>query len=364
MNTSAANIKLLSSIIKNDRESAAKYLKADDFNPDTFYGFTDTNLLSGALFTAVSGPKLLDIFPRIMIDRFKSAYLDQWKSNERLIKEMDRISALCTTAGIEVIFLKGPLLAWRFYGDTGSRNIGDIDILVRAGSVMDVEKLLIKSGFALKSRVILNRGISAYFAHHFEYQKNNIYLEVHWFLQKHFSYKIDYAKIWESRKTVINNGKTYRVLSDEYELTLQLLSLFSDIQSGTAKLRTFLDIFKILESITDNTDWKVFFANRKNERILSISVNMLDLALNLMECTEYFPKLSAQIAESRRLIKHINKEQMGRLFQPSRLAVRNKLWAWGIYECSPLGSFCWWAISLPFRLAVYNKLSLHKFLGR
>ena len=355
------NIKLLSSIIKNDRGSISDRLRPGACDPREFAEFAGNNLLSGALFQSISASGLGGLFPGALIDGFKSAYLDQWKQNELLIKGMEDVSALFAAAGIDVIFLKGPLLAQRFYGDIASRAVGDIDILVKTGSVGEAGKLLVGNGFTLRSGTVLGKALSAYFAHHFEYKKDDIYLEVHWLLHRHISYKPDQEYIWAQRKAVDLNGRTYYVLSDEYELTLQLLSLLSDIQLGIARCRTFLDIFRILESIAGETDWELFFENRNRERILSVSVNMLDLVLKALGCAGSFPGLSAQISKNGRLVKAMSEEDMGRLLQPSRFALQNKLWAWSLYECGPARSFCWWAISLPFRIAVYRKLSSSKF---
>lgn len=357
-------MKLLSAILNRDRAALEHCLAAGPFDSGRFADFSDSQSLSGALFPILSGPELSGLFPRSLIDRLKSVYLTQWEENERFLKEMARLSGLFAEAGIGSIFLKGPLLARRFYGDTAARAIADIDILVRPEDIGAAEKLLTAAGFSLVSGFFLGRGLSSYFAHHFEYRKDALCLELHWLLQRHPSFRFDTEALWGRARTFDCDGKSFRVLSDEDELLLQLLSLANDIQLGTARVRTPVDIVMILGTMTDTADWERFFAHRKSEGTLSISATMLSLALEISGLSGRFPKLSGELAKHSRLIRLPEGRAATALFEPSRSAIRNKLWAWGMYTCGFSGALCWWAVSLPFRMAVYRKPALNAAAGR
>jgi hypothetical protein len=42
------------------------------------------------------------------------------------------------------------------------------------------------------------------------------------------------------------------------------------------------------------------------------------------------------------------------LLEASPGALRNKVWAAGLYDCSWIRVLMWWLVSLPFRVAVYH----------
>ncbi|HUR41124.1 MAG TPA: nucleotidyltransferase family protein [Verrucomicrobiae bacterium] len=65
----------------------------------------------------------------------------------QLTAETARLGKVFDTANIEVIALKGPLLAKQYYGDLALRHVGDIDLLVARDSIDAADVLLQKSGY-------------------------------------------------------------------------------------------------------------------------------------------------------------------------------------------------------------------------
>jgi hypothetical protein len=252
-----------------------------------------------------------------------------------------------------VLFLKGPLLAQRFYGGLEGRAAADLDLFVRSRELSRVEALLLEAGYAPAFRVLLNRRLSRYFAHHFEYRRLGLPLDVHWEFQRHFTFAIDYGRVWRSASRVELRGREYEVVSDEYELVLQILGVLTDLQVGKLALRSLVDIHRILRCLDPLTDWPEFLARRQRERILRPSVYILALVVDLLRCGAEFPALRAALEPS---LRHLPSTDLGvRAALESRpLSAGQKLLALRMYESPVAATLSWWLLSLPFRLAVYG----------
>ncbi|MGN6734497.1 MAG: hypothetical protein ACTHMB_21405, partial [Candidatus Binatia bacterium] len=142
--------------------------------------------------------------------------------------------------------------------------------------------------------------------------------------------------------------------SDEYEVVFSLISIFKNLERGVARLKAFVDLYFILASVGRSINWEQFLANRKRERILEISLNVLSLFLKVFECADKFPELATVVDRDRNLLKKISAEEIECLISASPGALKNRLWATDLYDCSRTHVFLWWVVSLPFRLAVHE----------
>lgn len=349
------NLKLLCFFLKKDYTGIESYLQKGDCDVKSFNDFSNKHGLSGYLYSILSHSRLKNLFPNELIENFKFFYIGQWVNNVRLIREVERLGDLFRESRQEVIFLKGLFLAQRFYGSIYRRAISDIDILVREQKdIDDVQQLLTKHGFKRTSKVPLNKKLVPFFTHHFGYWKPNISVELHWLLQSHFTFRIDYKKIWKSKQKFIFKNKPYYVLCNEYELVAQILSIFTDIQIGKIVLKPFVDIYIILKGISKDLNWEEFFAYRQNEGLFLISLNALDMVLDILDCYDDFEELTVYIEKNRKHLKYQDLRKKLKLLNTSRFGLKNKLWAFGLYQTSLFNSFCWWAVSLPVRLMVYR----------
>lgn len=64
-----------------------------------------------------------------------------------LARELLHVSALLEDAGVPMVSLKGPTLAFSAYGSVALRQFGDLDILVPRAQVLHARRVLIESGF-------------------------------------------------------------------------------------------------------------------------------------------------------------------------------------------------------------------------
>lgn len=353
------HLKLLRLVIKDNLDKIEDLLKKEDLDFNVFKNFVSVNLLAGNIYPVLINPQIKNYFPDTLIEHLKFSYMLQWTSNEKLIAGMGRLAELFQNTGKDVIFLKGPLLALRFFGNIDRRTIADIDILAKNEDLNDIDRLLEAFYYRHMTNTLLNNRITRKFVHHFEYRKQDTVLELHWVFSRHFSFHLDHNKIWQQKKKVIVNDKSFFVLSDEYELVFQIVSALRDIESGNISVRSFQDIYVILKAINRNTDWRQFFDDRKKEGLFSISLNILDLVLSILECYEEFIALSCYMENKTAYIRYKSMDDKLKLIKHSRFALKNKIWTFALYDTHICKAFCWWAVSLPFRLIIHKEKSLN-----
>ena len=232
--------------------------------------------------------------------------------------------------------------------------MSDLDLLVRGGrDLRRVERLLLEDGYARRSGLLGGRRHSMRFTHHFEYRKGDVSVEVHWVLQRHFTLAIDEDQVWRSATRVGFRGDIYRAASDEYELVLQILGVFTDLQVGRLGLKPFVDMYRLLKLLADDLDWEAFFRRRARERLASIAAYVLALLLDVMDCGDEHPaRCLRETLERRRVPRSAG---LRYVLNGRRLDARQKLAALRLYETSLPRALGWWALSLPFRLAVYRE---------
>jgi len=284
----------------------------------------------------------------------RACALSERRTNERLLRMLRDLADIFDRGDARVLFIKGPLLAHRFYGSTDARGISDLDVLLRDPRDLDrVEALLLRNGFHPAFRVPGSRRLARIFAHHFEYRRDSLPLDVHWALQQHITFNIDYARIAATAVATGIDGRVYPTPSAEYELVLQILGVLTDLQVGKLTLRSLVDIHRIIGTVGNSLDWEDFFAWRERERILRPAVWVIALALEVLDCGEEFATLRALLAPRLRALPPPALARRA-VLESRPLDPSQKLLALRIYETPLAASLAWWAVSLPFRLAVYG----------
>jgi hypothetical protein len=291
--------------------------------------------------------------PRLLAG-IKAASMLERDTGEKLQAMLRELADLFDRCGVGVLFIKGPLFAQRFYGSVEPRAVADLDILVRSPrDVEAVEAALLGAGFDPAFHVPASRRLSRYFAHHFEYRRDSLPLDVHWALQSHFTFAIDYDRIWATSLDVEFAGRTYRSTSDEYELVLQIIGVVTDVEVGKLALRSLVDIVQVLTRLEGRIDWSAFFAQRRRERILRPSIYILRLALDVLDCHGRFPHLDRTLKSMHPALPPTSRA-FDAVLRSRPMDFRQKLLALRIYEAPLLASLAWWLVSLPFRVLAFG----------
>lgn len=350
----SAELALLRLIVREDRAALRLALSDPSIDLTGFLRFAHRHQLGPYFCWSLKQLGLThDLSPRILV-AMKAASLVERMTSESLALQLRALGELFERGGAKVLFMKGPLFAQRFYGSLEARAVFDLDILIRSPEELElVEALLLETGFEPAFHVPLSRRLSRYFVHHFEYRRNALPLDVHWALQSHFTFAIDYPRLWATTSRVELAGRTYESTSHEYELVLQILGVLTDLQVGKLALRSLVDIYRVLRSVEGTLDWGEFFSWRKRERIHRPSVYALGLALAVFDCHDDFPTLWTALEPMLRPLPP-TRPAFHAVLASSPLDLRQKLLALRIYETPLAASLSWWLVSLPFRLAVHG----------
>ena len=116
-----------------------------------------------------------------------------------------------------------------------------------------------------RSRVLGSEALTAFFVHGFDFVAAGVNLDLHWSLSRHPSFRVDEARIWECKGEFLLNDRSYGVLSDEDEVTLEVLALLRDIARGRPKIKNVADLIQVVATIDPTMAWDALFASgRRN----------------------------------------------------------------------------------------------------
>lgn len=351
--TTSGDLALLRATVREDADAIRRALTDPSADVAGFLRFAHRNRLGDFVYWSLRRLGLTgELAPEYLAAAKANALLERMRQEE-LLAELARLGEIFRVSGVRVLYLKGPLLAQRFYGGLEGRAAADLDLFIRGRDLGRVERRLLEAGYLPAFRVLLSRRLSRYFTHHFEYRRKGLPLDVHWQFQRHFTFAIDYGRVWAGASRTEVRGREYEVVSAEYELVLQILGMLTDLQVGKLALRSLVDIQRILRTMDPVTDWGEFLAQRERERILRPTAYILALVLELLHCEDQFPILRDGLAPT---LRGLPSTDLGvRAALESRpLSAGQKLLALRIYESPVAASLSWWLLSLPFRLAVYG----------
>ena len=348
------NLALLSLLLKGNHDLAAELLRDGSVRPDDFIRFVEQHWLQLLVFPLLNGSPARKWLPPKWLVELKTHSLQRWVTQEGLVRELIGLSTLLKAGGHEFILLKGAYLAERFFGGVDRRPFSDLDILIRRENLAAVERLLCANGFVANSSTLLSRRLTTYFTYSFDFVKPNVMVDLHWRFSAQLTHRLDYQAIWRQKQVFTLRRHRFWVLPDEYEIVFNLISIFKDLEMGIARLRSFVDLYFILSRVSDQLDWEAFFEHRQREKVLRISVSILDLFCKLFDCRDEFPKMATMVAREQQRIKIVPVKHHRALMEAVPGAARNKIWASDLYECSRFTLFLWWVVGLPFRIAVYH----------
>jgi len=367
------NITLLAFLLKGNHEAARDHLNRRELDFDSFNDFIAKHQIRPYLYSVLANSPARESFPPGLIDDLKAFYIRQKVRNELMVAELVQLSKQFSRAGQEFILLKGPHLAERFYGSLDRRAFWDIDILVRKRDFANAARLLQQCGFKRTSRVLIHERLATHFTHAFDFAKPCLAVDLHSALATRPSYAINYEQIWEQKEKLLLNGESFSVLSNEHTLLFTIISIFRDIEVSKIRLRSFLDLYMIVNAIQGHFDWDDFLEPRKRENLFRIALNILSLFLRLFACHDEFPDLAKALSRRESFLASTDEKTLGRLITHSHVGMTHRMWAARLYQGSRVRFLLWWMISMPFRRAAYRsgKLSrlkksfnrLNRYLG-
>jgi len=349
------HLKFLQRIVAGNRVSIENCFADSAFSDDEFVRFMQRQKLAGFLFGSLERTGMADHLAPYNRELLAGIYCQQREKFDRLVGELCRLLNSFGDPEPEILWIKGPIFAQRFYGDSGLRRIADLDVVVKGDlEISEIDGFLRKVGYQRTSNLPLGGYLARKVIHSLEYRNGRTKLDVHWTFRTHCSYRIDYERVWQKKQSLELSGAEVQTLCDKDALLLLLVSIFSDLQIGHIRQKAFVDVVMILRRIHDQIDWGNFLQEREQEGLLAITVNVLDLVLGILDCREAFDALAGSIDANYRLVSLTDLEDKIKLLDSRGRAFRNKLWSMPLYDDPLLQSFGWWVISLPVKLPAYG----------
>lgn len=354
-------IKIITRFIQNDYDLIYDIFE-DKKILNELRTYLRNNNISGFFYSRCRNADFIDKLPIRFREEITNRYEKQRIFNNLLFDEIINLNHIFRNNGIEAIFLKGPVFSLKYYGDIGERSISDIDILTEnKKDVYRTDKILKDNGYTLKSNPIFGNKLTFLFTHHYEYEKDDFKLDLHWVLQSHFSYKIDYKKIWSEKMQYKTNGTYIYILSDEYELLFRIISIFIDIQLGTIRFKSIIDLYMLVNILYQETDWGKFLVSRSKENLDRITINILDLLITVFDANTHFAELYRIINNNHSKITLKNDNEKLELLNSTPFSYQNRIWALRSYNTCFLKAFAWWIISIPVKFSIYRTVFLKPF---
>jgi len=340
-----AELKVVCDILHGDEAALSRFPEGDASAAERFVGFAHHHRVAGFLYRKLLADGLLGCLPEPVTGKLESWYVDQ----EVIVKDrLDEARALASAfqrAGMDVVFLKGAFLANRYYDDWRDRFTWDTDLFIRgARDLARARKVVLEAGYVEVSRTPFGDRAMRWFTHDVEFDRDGLPLDVHWAFGNHYSFRIDYGRIWEGRRRVELEGAEYSVLQREDELVLTVLGILRDIERGRLRLKSCVDLVRMVSTLDADTDWKRFFRERQAERLDGIVPEILTVALDLLGFRGRFHGLELHLPADR-----AGPRSAVRRLQWSRYGLRNKAWAFRLYRGGWLPSVGWWLLSQPVR---------------
>jgi hypothetical protein len=181
--------------------------------------------------------------------------------NLLLFAHTARISAAFESHGIDALFLKGPLLARRIYGDLSLRFCGDVDVLVRSALFAKASALLTELGYVADTQLdakALRKHLR--FQHDVPFaDPDGTLVELHADIaQPHYSYRADLGPWFDAARTLEVSGHSIRTPAPEHDLILAIIH-------GTKHVWTRLDLLADTAALVRQPlDWDLVHREIRN----------------------------------------------------------------------------------------------------
>ena len=319
---------------------------------DSFVPYARRHQLAGFLYALLKRRGTPAAVPTEVLEGLERRYRVESRKRRILRAELAGVLDAFSGANVDCMVIKGPELAGRYYGSDDARLYWDLDVLVRQADVGNADRVLRDAGFARTSPMLFGERVSHAVAHAVDYGKGEAGLDLHWKFSQHPAFRIDYRRAWERRESWLIEDRACTVLSDDYALTLNLLSSFKDIERGAFRLRSFVDLWMILGAAT--VDWTRFFEERREENVDVICSGVLALFVHAFDATNQFPELAAALAREPGAGRVAGRSHALQIIGPGWVGPSRRLWAARMYQISPARHATWWALSLPVRLNVHK----------
>jgi hypothetical protein len=226
-----------------------------------------------------------DFFQQHIKDEFnKSVYQNFFIKNqtEQLLKTFEG-------ACIEVIPLKGPIFAEKYFGHIGARPTSDIDLFIKLSNLEKAKELVISQGFSVEEDTIPDH-FHWCFSKKLPGSEIALTVELHWDLLRQDRSRLDLTEIW-NQATSYQSTKYVKELSHYH--TFYFICIHS-WRHNLNSLKHFVDIIQLIHILKDELDYSRLLHDAKThqtaKRIIRTLTIVYQMFTHLQDIKEFHLK--------------------------------------------------------------------------
>ncbi len=243
--------------------------------------------------------------PQDRLSRLRRNFNANAFRNGFLLSELRGLLKLFKERDISAIPFKGPVLAASVYGNLGLRQSCDLDILVSERDFERAKELLICQGY--------QPGKLYGWEQSFVGANNRVHVDLHQgIVQQHFSFRLDFERLWQRVEPVSLAGATVVNLSPEDLLVILSVQVAKDCVQKRESLKQLCDLAELIR-VHQEMDWAQVMEQARtlhSERML-----FLGLFLTSFLNGTVFPKEVWHSIEAEPTVKSLAAEVRQRLFR-------------------------------------------------
>jgi hypothetical protein len=309
----------------NEQELLFNLLKGD--SPQTLEGIN-----TEILFDLFRRHRLFPMAP-VLLPLLEEQERARWKKtiHNRTIRSMHQLTVLgqitgvLRKAGIEVISMKGPVLAHELFGNLGERHSSDLDLLARKEDIREIIKILGPMGFG---QIYPKSGLSArQWDYYTRYKKDvglyskkeNLLLELHYNIENYLGLsQADLDPFFQQTEELAIGGGQFRTMNRQRDF---LYLSFHGAVHQYRRLFWLRDIAKVLASWDLDHQKVLEDAQRMgSDRMLGLS---LELARDLFHAEIPAAYLS-YLADNRKVLGKLKEISMDMILGAEFPSIRQK----------------------------------------
>ena len=189
-----------------------------------------------------------DLLPEEKMASLANSRMKSLGRNTFLYNIIEEVLGLFKQAKIKTVLLKGMALDLSVYGNTGLRQMNDIDILVPRERCMEARRILLNNGFqSIPLKSPLYNLILPYYGKHLpELVKGGVFVEIHHELFSGADHSLTEKMITGSTEISFNKSSLFIPPAREFFLYL-VKHLDKHEKNGESQLRLYTDLFCMVD---------------------------------------------------------------------------------------------------------------------
>jgi hypothetical protein len=217
-----------------------EYIKSDDFCS-----------VGATFYSLLKRQNRLQNTPVFFQQKMKRIYSDALYKNIFIKNQTQQILNEFEKQGIEVIPLKGPLFAEKYFGDIGARVSSDVDLLIRKRDLIRAKRFLKKLGYVYEKNELPSY-FNCGFYKTIPGSPCPLAVELHWDLANEKTSKVDIEEFWNHAERYQSTYHYVKELSDHHAFYMICLHGW---RHNLESLKYYLDIIQMIKMLQLTLDY-------------------------------------------------------------------------------------------------------------